>query len=138
VTAHPAHHIPAGSFVTAEIDGAEVLCLKAERVGRDYLNHYLVPLDPLAKRDALALVYIDPDQPLVPAYGAGMVLGEARTQAVPQVGDVFTGPMGTQLKVLDDPRAQKLFAYVDLASGQVRPRLERHAGQVMAWWVSRE
>ncbi|CAA7623639.1 hypothetical protein [Magnetospirillum sp. SS-4] len=128
----PAHRVPPGSLVTATVDGRAVLCLKVERPGRDYINHYLVALT--AGRRDLALIYIDPDTPLAVAEGAAIDLGEA-SGGYPDIGDAFATPSGTFLKLRDEPKAQKTFAYVDLATGLVRPRMERQAGGLVAWAV---
>lgn len=134
----PAHDIAAGTVVTASLDGAVVLCLKVERIARDYINHYLVPLDPVTDRRRLALVYIDPDHALVAVEGARVVVeDDPDGSPFPETGDAFAGPTGPVIKLLDDPRAQKLHAYVDLTSGQVRPRLERRGGRLLSWRVER-
>ncbi len=130
----PAHQIKPGSFVTAEIAGVPVLCLKVERHGRDYVNHYLIPMGPDGDRRALALVYVDPDQPLVPVDGPALALGETST-AFPDVGDAFATPKGPHLKLRDDAKAQKVFAYVELATGLIRPRMDRQTQGVVAWKV---
>jgi hypothetical protein len=129
----PAHRVPPGSIVTAPLDGITGPCLKVERPARDYVNHYLVPLT--GERSHLALIYIDPELMLEPLNGAALVLG---TEGVghPETGDVFRTPKGTFLKVLDEPKAQKVFAFVDLATGLVRPRMDRHAGDVVGWRIS--
>jgi hypothetical protein len=130
----PACKIEPGRFVTAHLTGAAVLCLKVERHGRDYVNHYLIPLEPHGGRRALALVYIDPDHPLEPAPGVALEFGEAST-AFPDIGDAFATPKGPHLKLRDEPKAQKVFAYVDLATGLIRPRMERQTQGVVAWRV---
>jgi hypothetical protein len=127
----PAHRIPPASLVNATLDGVATLCLKVERTARDYVNHYLIPL--AAERRRLALVYIDPDMPLSPAEGK-LELGEA-SGGYPDIGDAFVTPAGTFLKLLDEAKAQKVFAYVDLATGQIRPRMERQAAGLIAWAI---
>lgn len=127
----PAHRIPPASLVTATLEGGETLCLKVERAARDYINHYLIPL--AVERRRLALVYVDPDTPLSPAMGT-LELGES-SGGYPDIGDAFVTPAGTFLKLLDEPKAQKVFAYVDLATGQIRPRMERQAAGLIAWTI---
>jgi hypothetical protein len=128
-----AHRVPPGSIVTAALDGVAGPCLKVERPARDYVNHYLVPLT--GERRRLALVYIDPELPLEVLTGAALELGDHGV-GFPDVGDVFRTPKGDFLKVRDEPRAQKVFAYIDLATGLVRPRMDRHAEGVAGWRVS--
>lgn len=133
----PAHEIPAGSFVAASVAGRRTLCLKAERVGKEYINHFLVPLDPLDDRADLALVYIDPNEELAPVEGIGFTLADGPEMVAPQVGDMFVVPAGSLLKVKDDPRSQKMFAYVDIATGAVRPRMEREIRRLLDWSLAR-
>ena len=130
----PAHQIQPGSFVTAEIAGSPVLCLKVERHGRDFVNHYLVALEPSGDRRVLALLYIDPDHPLTPVEGPTLAFGETTT-AFPDIGDAFVTPKGPFLKLRDEPKAQKVYAYVDLATGLVRPRMDRQTQGVIGWSV---
>ena len=132
----PAHRIAPGSFVTANLGGIPTLCLKVERHGRDFINHYLIALDPAPDRRTLTLVYLDPDQDLAVAEGAALILGEV-TPAFPDVGDVFATPKGAYLKLRDEPKAQKVFAHVELATGLIRPRMDRQTQGVMSWTVTR-
>lgn len=133
----PAHEIAAGSFVYAILDGRRTLCLKAERIGKEHINHYLVPLDPMGDRRALALVYIDPNEELAAVDGVSFTFDDGAAATAPEVGDMFLNPFGAMLKVTDDPRAQRLFAYVEIATGQVRPRMERHVERLLEWSISR-
>jgi hypothetical protein len=131
----PAHRITPGSFVTATLEGAAVLCLKVEREARDYVNHYLVPLAPCPDRRALALVYVDPED----SFAAATARLELDTP-VPgdaDIGDVLVADGTAYLKLLDDPRSQKLFCFVDMATGLVRPRPKRGPTMVAGWRVER-
>ncbi len=132
----PAHRVSPGSFVTASLGGIPTLCLKVERHGRDFINHYLIALDPLADRRGMGLVYLDPDQELAVVEGAALVLGELAA-AFPDVGDVFSTPKGAYLKLRDEPKAQKVFAHVELATGLIRPRMDRQTQGVMSWTITR-
>lgn len=133
----PAYEIAAGSFVAATLDGRRVLCLKAERIGKEHINHFLVPLEPVADRLALALVYIDPEERLTPVEGVSFAFEDGPQDTAPAVGDAFLTPSGMLLKVNDDPRAQRMHAYVDLATGQVRARMERRLERLLVWRMQR-
>lgn len=130
---HPrAWQVPGGRLVRADLGGESVLCLKAQRQGRDYVNHYLVPLAPLpAGPRGMALVYVDPDAPL--AEAAAELVVEPLAAAAPEIGDVFDTAAGRFLKVADTARTERSFAYVELSSGEVRPRQERGIAAVLAW-----
>ncbi|MGE5505765.1 MAG: hypothetical protein ACM31L_15195 [Actinomycetota bacterium] len=131
-----AHRISPGTFVTATLDGAAVLCLKVEREARDYVNHYLVPVEPCADPASLALVYIDPEDGFETVEGVRLAVGEPRSGEA-GIGEVVAAGEGRYLKVLDDPRSQKLFCFVDLATGLVRPRPKRGETAVAGWTVVR-
>ncbi len=135
MTRRPAWEVPGGRLVAAEIAGRAVLCLKAQRQARDYVNHYLVALDPLPDggRAAMALHYVDPDTPVEERANALDLDAAAGAEAA--VGDVLATASGRFLKVFDTARAERHFAYVDLASGEIRPRRERRGGSAMVWRV---
>lgn len=131
----PACEIPGGRLVGAAIGGVSALCLKAERAGKGHVNHYLVPLEPLASGlRGMRLVYVDPDQPLEERAGTlALAPGEGAAEAA-QVGDVLVTEAGEAfLKVFDDELSQRLWAYVALAGGQVLRRRERRAAGLRAW-----
>ncbi|MBI2239245.1 MAG: hypothetical protein HYU59_00420 [Magnetospirillum gryphiswaldense] len=131
----PAWRIEAGRFVFAELDGVRTLCLKAERQGKDHVNHFLVALEPLARRDAMGLCYLDPDQPLSPAEGFSLTFTASAGEA--QVGDVLETEAGLWLKLLDAQSSQRLYCFVSLAQGQIKPRLDRHRYQKLDWHLQR-
>ncbi|OJX77462.1 hypothetical protein [Magnetospirillum sp. 64-120] len=131
----PAWRIEAGRFVFAELDGVRTLCLKAERQGKDHVNHFLVALEPLPRRDAMGLCYLDPDQPLSPAEGFSLTFTASAGDA--QVGDVLETEAGLWLKLLDAQSSQRLYCFVNLAQGQIKPRLDRHRHQKLDWHLQR-
>lgn len=135
-----AHEIPGGRLVVATLDGADVVCLKAERQGRDYLNHYLVPLDPMPQgRDGLTLVYIDPTEPVrdrADRFSLSLAAAEGAAEAA--VGDVLSNAAGRFLKVFDEAAAQRVYAYVDVITGEIRRRQERTVAEVLTWTLVRE
>ncbi|HSV29936.1 MAG TPA: hypothetical protein VLL76_10265 [Candidatus Omnitrophota bacterium] len=133
----PAYEIAAGSFVAAMLDGRRTLCLKAERLGKEHTNHFLVPLDPVDDRARLALLYIDPNQELVQVDGVHLDFQDGPSETAPVVGDAFINDSGTMLKLLDDPHSQRLHCYVDLTTGMVRARMERQIRRLLSWSVGR-
>ena len=131
----PAHTIAPGSFVATLVDQQRVICLKAERISKDHVNHFLVQVDPVAP--VLALIYIDPDTEITPIHGLSFAFADGPESDVnaPDVGQAFVCPAGTFIKVMDDPQALRLHAYVDVATGMVRLRMERQASRVLHWSV---
>lgn len=129
----PAYEISAGSFVSTTIAGRRTLCLKAERAGKEHVNHFLVPLDPAGDR----LVYVDPNEELAPVDGISLVFTDGAAATPPELGDVFLNDVGPMLKLMDDYRSQRMHCYVDLSTGQVRARMERHIQRLLSWSVSR-
>lgn len=125
--------IPCG-HVVARPDGDSVLYLKTERQGTEYIHHYLVQIDPVPGSE-LALIYIDPDDMMIdcnarPAFG----LDPAHDSDSPGVGHIFSNPKGVFLKVIEDPKSQKMFAFIDTVTGDVRRRQERNVSGVHAQW----
>jgi len=131
----PAWQVNAGRFVFAELDGIRTLCLKAERQGKDHVNHFLVALEPLARRDAMGLHYLDPEQMLFPADGFSLTFAPANGEA--EVGDVLGTEAGLWLKLRDAVSSQRLYCFVNLAEGRIKPRLERHQYQKLEWRLQR-
>lgn len=130
--------IPCGNAVILEDDGEAVVCLKAERQGKEYVHHYLIPLDRRRGRE-LRLIYIDPEDEVMDC-GLPVAIdpGEAAGSPAPEVGDAFRNAAGLFLKVIEDPKSQKMFAFIDIASGptlgQVRRRQERRLSAVHPQW----
>jgi hypothetical protein len=135
--AKPAYDIAAGTFVSIDRDGVRTVCLKVERIGKEHTNHFLIPLEPLADRQALALFYIDPEQSLVPVDGFSLVFEDGPVRTVPEFGDAFSNRQGVMLKVRDDAKSQRFCAYVDLKTGLVRPRMEHGIQRLLHWRVQR-
>lgn len=126
--------VPCGHVVTRP-GGDGAVFVKAERLGREFLiHHYLIQLDP-ALGEEMALIYIDPEDMLVdhdirPVF----VLNDGVESDAPAVGHIFLNPKGTFLKVVEDPMSQKMFAFIDIATGDVRRRQERQVSRVHMEW----
>lgn len=135
-----AHEIGCGAVVirtTRDDDGnRHTVCLKLNRIGKEYLHHYVVALDSTSK-DALALVYIDPEELLFDCFATlELDLGDS-ADVVPQPGHAFENKDGHFIKVLDDPKSQKMFGFVEPASGLVKLRQERNLKSVHPNWTAR-
>lgn len=133
----PAFRVAAGQFVIAEVAGNQTICLKAERAGKDHVNHYLIPLDPLTDRRQLRLHYLDPEHEIGPVEGVSFAFDSLTEQTAAEIGDVLSRDGALWLKLLDDPAAQRLYCYVELGSGQIRPRMERHQYTALNWRLER-
>ena len=122
--------------VVLEAGDGPLVCLKTVRMGKDFIHHYLVPLQPLPAGE-LTLIYVDPEDELVDC-GAGVVFtlgGAAAASGVRiEAGTVFANPKATFLKARDDARTDRAFAYVDIASGHVKFRQERTLATVYGEW----
>ncbi len=136
-SAAAAADVAAGTFVAATLDGRRTLCLKVDRIGKDHVNHFLVPLDPVDDRRKLALVYTDPDTRVTVVEGVSFAFADAAADLAPEVGDAFSSPFGVYLKVIDRPLSQRMHAYVDVATGLLRPRMERHVDRLLEWSIQR-
>ncbi|GAB6052643.1 hypothetical protein JCM17960_14630 [Magnetospira thiophila] len=129
-----AAEVAPGSLVQREDDGP--LFLKAERIGTDYIHHYLVQLHPRPTSEADKRIhYLDPDDLLLdhqckPTLQTGAA--SSRTEA--RCGDLFTTAKGTFFKLIEDPKSQKTFAYVDPSTGGFARRQERDVQAVHGEW----
>ncbi|MHA1597642.1 MAG: hypothetical protein ACTSV1_02885 [Alphaproteobacteria bacterium] len=125
--------VPCGNAVSRP-GGDGVVFVKAERQGPDYIHHYLIQLDPVPSEE-MALIYIDPDDLLVdhevrPVFN----LGDSIEMDAPGIGHVFINPKGTYLKVVEDPKSQKMFAFIDITTGDICRRMERKVSHVHMQW----
>lgn len=140
---------PAGSLVLVRLsdlpepppgfpDGTElVVCLKAFRRGKGFINHYVVPLDPLAGAlESLEMIYIDAESPLLPAAPSFRLtlsspLGvEGGSGADAICGGVVENTQGRFLKVREPYKGAFSLAYIDLETGEVKRR--QQGGQQVA------
>ena len=119
--------------------GEAMVCLKTERQGKDYIHHYLVVMDP-APADGFGMIYIDPEEELTDcgatftyAMSEGVERGDSRSERA-AVGDLLRNAGGLFLKVTDDPKSQKTFAFIDIHSGAVMGRQERGVIAVFQDW----
>ena len=127
----PAHDMPGGRLVRHQ----DRIWLKAWRDSKDYVNHYLVAA---TASPGLTLVYIDPETELEPV---GEVPLLRQTQPRPQgeemqPGDALVLESGKRfIKVLDIKKdGQRHLAYVDIETGEIRPRQERSEAVVFSGW----
>ncbi len=130
-----ADQIPCG-HCTVRPGGDETLYIKTERQGPEYIHHYLVQIDP-APGDELTLIYIDPDDLLIDCHARPAFDLHPSSEAngiIPDVGHIFQNPKGVFLKVIEDPKSQKMFAFIDTQTGDVRGRQERKVAQVHVTW----
>lgn len=110
--------------------------IKAERQGTEYIHHYLIQITPTPGQE-LAMIYVDPEEMLIDCDSAPrfeLPEGEARDD--PAIGDIFENGRGTYLKVIEDPKSQKMFAFIDITSGEVKRRQERQVKTVFAGWTA--
>lgn len=118
-------------------DDTEVLCLKAIRRGKGFLNHYLVPLEPLpGARDGMMLIYVDTDLALrdvseVTALRCTVIEGAESAD----VGDVVENPNGRFLKVRESYKDAFSLGYVELDSGEIKRRQDAKGTGVLRWAV---
>jgi hypothetical protein len=108
--------------------------LKAEREGAEYTHHYLIQIHPVKPID-LELIYIDPEENLI--YWGGIPAFDllcSKDYKKPEIGHIFENETGTYLKVIEDPKSQKMFAFIDIRSGEVKRRQERNINTVYDTW----
>ena len=128
-----ADQVPSGQGVVRP-GGDTTIYIKAERQGTEYIHHYLVQIDPVPG-DAMALIYMDPDDLLIDCnVRPSFKLAPAETKTAPNVGHIFANPKGVFLKAIEDPKSQKMFAFIDIETGDVRRRQERKVTGVHVEW----
>jgi len=131
-----AHEIGCGALVIRSTEDGHAVCMKLDRIGKEYIHHYVVVLDP-NPQGKMELVYVDPEEKLFDCFATlDLEMGEA-CDAAPEVGHAFENKDGHFIKVLDDPKAQKLFSFVEPATGLVRIRQERKLKSVHPDWKAR-
>lgn len=130
-----ANDIPCGHAVKRPgPEDPETTYIKAERLGADYIHHYLVRIAP-RRGGETTMIYVDPEEMLVDLGGPPdfrLAAGEARPDPAP--GDIFENAGGLYLKAVEDPRSQKMFAFIDISSGRVKRRQQRGVITVYGSW----
>ena len=129
-----AFEIPCGNAVERPGADSGAVFIKAERQGTEYIHHYLIQISPVPTEE-LALIYVDPEEELIDRGGQPTFeLSNAEDRPDPDIGHIFENHQGTYLKVIEDPKSQKMFAFVDIASGDVKRRQERKVTTVYTSW----
>ncbi|MDP2877000.1 MAG: hypothetical protein Q8O00_12510 [Holophaga sp.] len=133
--------VEGGSLVGAWLDGREHICLKAFRLGKSHTSHFLIPLDPAPHPlTKLTLIHKDPEERVTRMdKQVRLSLSEAMPAVgAPDVGQAFINDRGTFLKVHDSDSRIRPFAYIDLATGEVRARQEQGHLDFVLWEVERK
>ena len=130
-----AHEIGCGAVVIRTTADGPVVCLKLDRIGKEYIHHYLIPLHPRPSVN-LELIYIDPEDMLFDCFATmDISYGDALPgQTIPEAGQAFENDKGFFIKALDDPQTQKMFGFVDPATGLVCIRQERKIKAIHPDW----
>lgn len=131
-TTRMAFEVPCGHAVERPDSGT--VFIKAERQGTEYIHHYLIQISPVPTEE-LALIYIDPEEELIDRGGQPTFdLAEGENRTDPDIGHIFENHQGTFLKVIEDPKSQKMFAFIDITNGDVKRRQERKVTTVYTSW----
>ena|GEM_PF-1032472 len=131
-----AHEIGCGAVVIRSTDDGHAVCLKLDRIGKEYIHHYVIVLDPKPTGD-MELVYVDPEEKLFDCFATlDLDMGEAQDVA-PEPGHAFENKDGHFIKLMDDPKTQKMFCFAEPATGLVRIRQERKLKSVHPNWKAR-
>ena len=130
-----AHEILCGHAVCRPDNlGTKSIFMKAERKGAEYVHHYLIQIS-IVKLINLALIYIDPEEILIDkGYIPTFKLASTNAHKEPDIGHIFKNNNGTFLKVTEAPKSQKMFAFIDINSGEVKRRQERNITKVYDSW----
>jgi len=134
-----AHEIGCGAVVIRSTQDGHTVCLKLDRIGKEYIHHYVIVLDPKPMGE-MELVYVDPEEKLFDCFATlELEFGTAEnpTNTPPEPGHAFENKDGHFIKVLDDPKTQKMFCFVEPATGLVRIRQERKLKSVHPNWTAK-
>ncbi|NQU58259.1 MAG: hypothetical protein HQ513_13565 [Rhodospirillales bacterium] len=134
-TQQMAFQVPRGHAVHRPgADQTDTVFIKAERLGTEYIHHYLIQIAPM-QADGLAMIYVDPEEMLIDCGAAPhFEYSDGESRDDPGIGHIFENSKGTYLKVIEDPKSQKMFAFIDISSGEVKRRQERHVKTVYVVW----
>lgn len=131
-----AHEIGCGAVVIRSTEDGHTVCLKLDRIGKEYIHHYVIVLNPRPAGE-MELIYVDPEEKLFDCFATlELDFGSAQDIA-PEVGHAFENKDGHFIKVLDDPHSQKMFGFVEPATGLVRLRQERKLKSVHPNWSAK-
>lgn len=131
-----AHEIGCGAVVIRSTEDGHTVCLKLDRIGKEYIHHYVIELAP-KPQGHMELVYVDPEEPLFDCFATLEIQLGAQEDVPPEPGHAFENNDGHFIKVMDDPKAQKMFCFVEPATGLVRIRQERKLKAVHPNWSAR-
>lgn len=128
-----AEQVAGGRLVMTRIAERMVVGINAIRNGKDFVNHYFVPLDPLPE-GALTLVYIDYTVEMQDCHSRfSLELDPVENCPRADVGHVVANATGNYLKVQEPIKGSMSLGYVDLATGEVRRRQERDVSGIFQW-----
>jgi len=131
-----AHEIGCGAVVIRSTEDGHTVCMKLDRIGKEYIHHYVIVLDPKPTGE-MELVYVDPEEKLFDCFATFDVALGTPENIEAETGHAFENQGGHFIKVLDDPKAQKMFCYVEPATGLVRIRQDRKIKSVHPNWKAR-
>ena len=131
-----AYDVAPGQTILRNGENGVEVCVKGERVGKEFVRHYLAPLVPKPGDDA-ALYYLDPEDEVAVCSGQLRIsLGDARDVPVAS-GCAFVNGRGTYLRLDEHARfhGHKALSYLDMATGDVRSRQEKGITAVHPDWT---
>ncbi|MDH5187986.1 MAG: hypothetical protein OEW37_03400 [Rhodospirillaceae bacterium] len=125
-----------GNVVIIKTDDNIAAFIKTERIGKEYIHHYAVQIFPRVKSD-LGMVYLDPEDKIFDTgFAANFELGAGVGDEAPAPGHAFENASGHFIKVIDDPKSQKMFGFIDISTAVVRLRQERGVINVHSEWCA--
>ena len=131
-----AMNVTPGNVVILKSGNDIAAFIKTERIGKEYIHHYAVQIFPRAEND-LGMVYLDPEDVVFDTgFAASFELGGATSGEPPAPGHAFENAAGHFIKVIDDPKSQKMFGFIEISTGIVRRRQERGIKTVHSEWCA--
>lgn len=138
----PAHEIAAGNGVFLRTAAGDVLCLKVQRKAKNYVQDYVVRLDPAADPE-MVLEFVDPEETLADC-GVPIVFVPRETTeddkehtappGHPKPGTLVESPKGLFLAVRERTKLHEFVSYVNVETGMVRRLRDHSIGNVLTHW----
>ena len=133
----PASEIQPGHAVVVEIDETRILCLKVQREAKNYMQDYVVRLEPPAVPEVI-LEYFDPEKEVADCGGPLVFKRDTAsrrpTGIYAQPGDLVEAEDRLFLAVREKTKLHSFIAFIDVATGNAKRVRERAIESVYSDW----
>lgn len=136
MTTVTAETVQNGHLILYRVEDKEIVGLKGIRHGKDHINHYFIPLEPISE-DPLTVIYIDCTASVRDCHDSFTIkLNQTYSPVLGkkvEVGSVLSNETGTYIKVREQTKGIMSLVYVNLDNGELKRRQERQIHAVYSW-----